>query len=254
MFDRWVIGQNRTRVDSWKNLKRAVGILGMALPILCLVGGSAFGGVAVQNSISHYYHTNMRDVLVGLLGCAAVMFMTYTGYGWLDNLVSWLIGIAGAGVVVFPCPTYPQVDDAPVGVFQLGQAASGPIHFGFAIAFFLLLALNAIFLFRVGAKKIGDRKRVRNAIYLASGLAIVASLVVLAVLWFAARAYFESSSIALVFETVMLEAFGVAWLVKGGVPGLMDDGAATTPRDRAPSRSTVRAARPPRRVAARRGL
>ena len=223
MFRDWIFAHNRTTVDSYKNLKRAVGILGMVLPLLCIFGGSVFSGLPVQNSISHYYHTNMRDVLVGLLGCAAILFMTYTGYGLLDNLISWAIGLAGAGVVIFPCPTYPPVDDALVGILQITQKVSGPIHFGSAIAFFFLLAVNSIFLFTIGRKKIpSGRKRTRNAIYLGSGIAILASLAVLAILWFAARTYFENSSIALVFETVMLVAFGVAWLVKGGLPGLQN--------------------------------
>jgi len=218
MFRDWILAHNRTDVDSYRNLKRAIGILGMLLPIACILGGTMIAGIPVQNSISHYYHTNMRDVLVGLLGCAAIMFMTYSGYGLVDNLFTWAIGLAGAGVVVFPCPTYPQVDAAPVGIFQLAQRTSGPVHFGCAIAFFVLLAANSIFLFTISRKKVpGGRKRVRNGIYLGSGLMIVASLIVLLVAWIAARDFFENSAIALVFETVMLLAFGVAWLVKGGL-------------------------------------
>jgi heme A synthase len=195
----------------------------MLLPLACVVGGLVFAGIPVQNSVSHYYHTNMGDALVGLLVCAAIFLMTYAGYSPLDNAITWVTGFAGIGVVVFPCPTYPQIDEARIGILDLPQRISGPIHLGFSTAFFLLLALIAIFLFTLSDKKNpGERKLRRNRIYLWSGIAILASLVTLLVIWLVARGFFESSPIALVFEWVMLLAFGVAWVVKGGFPGLAD--------------------------------
>jgi heme A synthase len=221
----WILDRNwpDPRIRSFRNLQRALGILGMVLPFACVVGGWVFAGLAVQNSVSHYYHTNMGDVLVGLLACAAIFLMTYAGYGPVDNAITWVTGMAGIGVVAFPCPTYPQIDDVRIGIFSLTQRVSGPIHLGFSTAFFLLLALISIFLFTLSDRKNpGKGKLRRNRIYLWSGLAILASLVTLLVLWLAAREFFESSPIALVFEWVMLVAFGVAWVVKGGFPGLQD--------------------------------
>jgi hypothetical protein len=223
MFREWILSHNRSEVDSYTNLKLAIGILGMALPLICIFGGLIFAGLAVQNSVSHYYHTNMRDVFVGLLACASILFMTYSGYGIIDNVVTWLIGLAGAGVVIFPCPTYPQMPKALVGILQLTQAASGPVHFGFSGAFFFLLAINSIFLFTLSKKKdVGHEKRLRNGIYVGSGVVILASLATLLILSLVAPNYFENSSIALVFEAVMLFTFGVSWLVKGDFPLFRD--------------------------------
>jgi magnesium-transporting ATPase (P-type) len=195
--------------------------------MICIFGGlfGALGpcGGAVQPSISHYYHTNMRDVLVGLLGCVAIFFMTYSGYGWLDNLFTWGIGLAGAGVAIFPCPTHPP-GATPVGILQLPQVTSGSIHYWCAGAFFFFLAINSIFLFTLSNEKgrLGQSKRSRNAIYIASGVVILASLLTLLILNSAAETFFENTPIALVFETVMLIAFGVSWLVKGDI-GLFRD-------------------------------
>jgi hypothetical protein len=221
----WILDRNwpDPEIRSFQNLQRALGILGMLLPPACVLGALLITGTHVQNSVSHYYHTNMGDALVGLLACAAVFLVTYAGHGPVDNAITSLAGIAALGIVVFPSPTYPQVDAASIGMFNLTQEVTGPIHLGFSAAFFILLAVISIFLFTLSDKKNpGERKLRRNRIYLWSGIAILASLAALLVLRLAAREFFENSSIALVFEWVMLWAFGVAWVVKGGFPGLAD--------------------------------
>ncbi len=224
MLREWILSHNKSDIDSYGNLKRAVGILGILLPLVCIIGGLNFHGQAVQHSVSHYYHTNMRDVLVGLLGCSSILFMTYSGYGIIDNVFTWAIGLAGAGVVIFPCPTYPQEPAAVVGILQLPQSTSGTLHFISAGVFFLLLAINSIFLFTLSDKKVpGEKKRLRNTIYTASGLVIIACLAILLVLYVAAGRFFENSSIALVFESIMLLAFGAAWLVKGDIAPFRDE-------------------------------
>lgn len=100
---------------------------------------------------------------------------------------------------------------------------SGPIHFGCAGAFFLFLAINSIFLFTLSDKKVvGDAKRTRNIVYIVCGVVILACLATLLVLDLVANDFFGTSSIALVFEAIMLLAFGFAWLVKSEI-GLFPD-------------------------------
>jgi hypothetical protein len=224
-WKQWILKQNwrNPEIRSFQNLQRALGILGMLLPPACVLGAWLITGTPVQNSISHYYHTNMGDALVALLACAAIFLMTYAGYSPIDNAITWLAGVAAVGIVVFPSPTYPQVDAAPIGIFNLTQKVTGPIHLGFSAAFFILLAVISIFLFTLSDKKNpGERKVRRNRIYLWSGIAILVSLAALFVIQLAAPKFFANSSIALVFEWVMLWAFGIAWVVKGGFPGLAD--------------------------------
>ena len=55
-------------VISYLTLRKAVGVLGIALPIVLAVGDLTFGnGRGLQPTISDYYATGMRDVFVGLL-------------------------------------------------------------------------------------------------------------------------------------------------------------------------------------------
>ena len=223
MFGKWVLSHNRSNAASYKNLRLFIGILGMALPVILVVGGLFYPGHTVQHSVSHYYHTDLRDVLVGTLASASILFMTYSGYGIIDVILTLAIGVAGFGVILFPCPTFPEMPQAVVGVFRLTQEVSGPIHFGCAGAFFLFLALNSIFLFTLSNKKaMGDAKRARNIVYVVCGVAILACLATLLVLDLVANDFFGTSSIALVFEAIMLLAFGFAWLVKSDI-GLFPD-------------------------------
>jgi hypothetical protein len=232
MLRDWIRGLNKSDIESYRNLKRAIGILAMLLPLICILGGFGALGRPAQNSISHYYYTNMRDVLVGLLGCVSILLMAYSGYGIIDNVVTWAIGFAGAGVVAFPCPPY-ALSQTPVGIFQLPQTTSGPIHFTCAAVFFFLLAINSIFLFTMSDKKIpGKKKQIRDAIYVASGVLILLCLATLLVIKLAARDFYNNSSIALIFETVMLLAFGASWLVKGEIPLFRDSKAETKKRSR----------------------
>ncbi|HEY9595654.1 MAG TPA: DUF998 domain-containing protein [Spirochaetia bacterium] len=223
MFAKWVLSHNRSNAASYRNLKLFIGILGMALPLILVVGGLLYPAHTIQHSVSHYYHTDLRDVLVGTLASASILFMTYAGYGIIDDILTWAVGIAGIGVIVFPCPTFPEMPQAPVGIFRLPQQLSGPIHFGCAGAFFLLLAINSIFLFTLSDKRsVGDAKRNRNIVYIVCGAVILACLAALLVLSLAAKDFFGNSSVALVFEAVMLLAFGFAWLVKADI-GLFRD-------------------------------
>ncbi len=242
MLRQWILTHNRSDEESYRNLKLFIGILGMALPVVLVVGGLFYPGHTVQHSISHYYHTPLRDVLVGILASASILFMSYAGYGIIDDVLTWVIGVAGVGVILFPCPTFPEAPSALVGVFQLPQAVSGPIHFGFAGGFFFFLAINSIFVFTVSDRdRPGPEKRARNLVYIICGAVILACLAALLVLWLAADSFFGNSSIALVLEAVMLLAFGFAWLVKADV-GLFGD----------PARAVRAAASPVRGAAQKR--
>lgn len=238
MFAKWVLSHNRSNAASYRNLKLFIGILGMALPLILVVGGLLYPAHTIQHSVSHYYHTDLRDVLVGTLASASILFMTYAGYGIIDDILTWAVGIAGIGVIVFPCPTFPEIPLAPVGIFRLPQQLSGPIHFGCAGAFFLLLAINSIFLFTLSDKRsVGDAKRNRNIVYIVCGAVILACLAALLVLSLAAKDFFGNSSVALVFEAVMLLAFGFAWLVKADIGLFRDAVVPTKSRSRGRRRS-----------------
>ncbi len=60
-------------------LRKAIGVLGVALPFLLMIGGW-LAGVALRPSMSAYYRTQMHDVFVGVLCALGLGLFAYEGY------------------------------------------------------------------------------------------------------------------------------------------------------------------------------
>jgi hypothetical protein len=71
---------NDPRVRSYLTLRKAIGIVGFALPIVIMIGKMILQGPGIQHSVSGYYYTVMRDVLVGSLCAIGVFLWSYRGY------------------------------------------------------------------------------------------------------------------------------------------------------------------------------
>lgn len=102
---RYTGDRDKAYTDSYRALRRAVGILGILLPFIFLIGDSVIGGsVRVRGSISEYYHTPMQDIFVGglcIIGFLLILYMAGE-YKSLDFLASVIAGVAVLGVVFFP--------------------------------------------------------------------------------------------------------------------------------------------------------
>jgi hypothetical protein len=201
------LGTPGNLVLSYLGLRRAVGIIGLALPFVLALGKIVVDGPGLQESISGYYYTSMRDVFVGALCAIGVFFLSYR-YRPQDDRLSNLVGVFAIGIALLP--TAP-VDPTPT------QRLVGDLHLGCAAAFFLLLAYFALFLFtRSDAEVLTARKRSRNAVYRVCGTTIVACLVLAVV----AHVVLGPAATAVLHPLFWLEsvadlAFGVSWLVKG---------------------------------------
>ena len=125
-------------------------------------------------------------------------------------------GISGLGVAFFPCHSG-NVPTKPVGIFQIMPTTSGYIHYGSASIFFILLAINSLFLFTLSKHAIKTKeKNIRNVIYRSCGIAIIISLVLLVIIRLTlGQEGMDQAKLVLIFETIMLLAFGLSWLVKG---------------------------------------
>ncbi len=223
--------KNKSLIISYFSLRNLIGWLGMFLPIICLIGGYVFPNhlEVMKPSISDYYHSNMKDFLVGILIAVSVFLITYKGSTKIENYVTNVIGAAGAGIALFPCLD----NTAPlklVGIFQVTPGFSNTTHFICAGAFFLLLSFNSLYFFAddIESKddadevKFGiDIKATRNKIYKWCGRVIFYSIIVLAVIkfivikWFIEPQKIDDLKIVFIFEFIMLWAFGISWLVKG---------------------------------------
>ncbi|MBW6500904.1 MAG: hypothetical protein K0B05_05870 [Bacteroidales bacterium] len=190
---------------SYLALRRAVGWIGILLPFVLLLGNKLiFGGSTGQPSISLYYHTPMRDVLVGGLCAVALFLFFYSGYDRWDNITANLAGFFALLIAFFPAS-----ETGPAGF-------SDYIHFPAAGLFLSCLAVFSLFLF---TKDDGDptpRKVIRNRIYMACGAIMTASLISLLLYLIFKRADHMSTPFIFWAETVALVAFGVSWLTKGG--------------------------------------
>ena len=221
---------NKSYLISYLGLRRLIGLLGILLPFVCVAGGCLFSGLSAQRSISYYYHTNMRDFFVGLLMGVGMFLITYKGYELIDNIVTSLSGLAGIGIATFPCLVSEDAA-APIGIFQLEPHLSDGIHVACAALFFGLLAVNSIFLFTLskgGVPRTSNKKK-RDIIYIACGVVILLAMAALVILQLTLpKRFIDDSRLVLIFEAIMLCAFGFSWLVKGET--LLKDGAiASTP-------------------------
>ena len=167
-------------------------------------------GSGIESSISHYYHTEMRDVFVGSLWAIGVFLFSYRGYDRRDEIAGNLACIFAIGVALFP--TEPEINPTP------RDGVLSALHFASAAAFFLTNAYFSLVLFRKSnpTKPPTPAKRKRNLVYTICGYTILACLVLIAV---AKSALSDSllKGLDLVFwlESVAVVAFGVSWLTKG---------------------------------------
>lgn len=209
--------KNKSIIISYIALRRFIGIMGMLLPVICILGGLIFSETGIQPSISAYYYTNMRDFFVGLLIGISFFLLTYKGYELIDNIITSFIGITGFGIAVFPC--FFSDSPLPIGIFQVNPEISDKLHVTSALVFFILLSVNSIFLFTLSKdKKIkkDSNKAKRNLIYIICGIIILISIITLFIINFTIDYDIISRyKLVLIFETIMLFVFGISWLVKG---------------------------------------
>ncbi len=209
--------RNRSIVLSYMKLRTLIGVLGMALPAMCYFWCIAYNGAQVLDSLSMHYYTNFRDVFVGILLAVSVFLLTYKGYDILDNVITIVIGVCGIGIAFFPCEN--KEATYKVSLLMLDNATTNIVHCISAALFFILLAVNSIFLFTKSKKPVekGSRKYWRNIVFITCGVVILAALAVMAAvsIW-ASQDFRDRTHVILIVETVMLASFGVSWLVKGG--------------------------------------
>jgi len=189
---------------SYLALRKAVGWIGILLPFTLMLGVFfIFNEEIIQESISHYYYTEMGDVFVGALSAVALFMFFYTGYNIWDNLAGFVAGFSAIGVALFPV--------TEVGASDL----IGKIHFTSAAVFFLTLAVFSLFLFTKKGPDPTPQKLIRNRIYVICGLIIIACMIALAIYINFIQTENSKSSFVFWTETVALVAFGVSWLTKG---------------------------------------
>jgi len=198
-------------VLSYLALRKAVGIVAVALPFILSIPWWLLRGHLLQSSISGYYYTDMRNLFVGSL-CAISMFMLCCrGYDRKDEIAGILGAICALGVAFFP--TTPDCGATP------SQHEVGIVHYAFAATLFLILSYFCLVLFKMTAadRQVTRKKVQRNLVYTICGSAILASMLALVVFNLVLKVKYLAGNLdtTFCFETTSLIAFGIAWLVKG---------------------------------------
>ena len=200
-------GSARGEVLSYIGLRRGIGVIGIALPFVLATGNLLLTGEGLRSSISSYYYTGMRDVLVGSL-CAVGVFLFCYRYERPDDWLGNLAGVSAVGVALFPT--------RPDGAAVAAQTVVGWLHLAFAVTFFASLAGFCLVLFTRDGGAPTARKSARNAVYRTCGVVILACRALAPL-----SAAFVPDEVAgplhVLFwlESAAIVAFGIAWFVKG---------------------------------------
>ena len=193
-------------VEAHIYLRRLMGLVAMSLPVFLPIAAIVCGDeTALRTSVSAYYHSSVGNEFVGALVTVGVFLFAYKGYDYWDDWLSNLGGLAALGVAL--CPLDPP-----------GMTESSAVQYSHYISgagLFLVLFVFAVFVFTKTAKceETTREKLQRNCLYRICGLVIAAGLIAC----FGWMVFADNDSIPFVFvaEFLMLEAFGLAWLVKG---------------------------------------
>ncbi len=200
----------RSLVLSYLSLRKAVGIIGTALPFVLAFGKMLLDGPGIQGSLSAYYYTGLRDVFVGSLCAIAVFLLSYRGYDRKDDIAGDLACVFGLGVALFP--TWPGGCAAP------RDGVVGGLHLVCAAGFFLTLAFFSLVQFRKTdpSKSPTPRKLQRNVVYTVSGYTILACLAMIAVVGLIpCDSPVQRLDPIFWLESAAVVAFGVSWITKG---------------------------------------
>jgi hypothetical protein len=202
---------------SYYTLLKLIGILCTSLPVIVVLGGFIQKGFVIEPSLSAYYYTNMRDYFIGLLIGVGLFLITYRGYEKIDAIMTDISGICIIGVAIFPAMNGVGAKGVKIGLFQIEAYLSNTIHTLLACICFVCLAFMCLFVFtKNGNEVLTPEKKLRNKIYKTCGMIMVLDMAFhQLVVMILSNDVVLTMKLILITETILLFAFGIAWLVKG---------------------------------------
>jgi len=124
-------------VRDYMSLRGMVGWIGTLLPATLIAGNTIFTRT-LPDSMSDYYYTPMRNVLVAALSALGIFLICYAGYDAWDR---WLTNLSGFGLigVAFCVPSPPS----PTRLSTV-QRVVADLHFACASVALVALAFMAL--------------------------------------------------------------------------------------------------------------
>jgi hypothetical protein len=202
-FGKVIIMENFTK--SFLLQRKIIGIAGILLPIISvfhIFENTNF----IRESLSSYYHTNIRDLFVGILCIIGIFLISYRGYDKRDNWCSSIAGIAAILTAFFPVK---NEIDLTYSFLTVNGTISNILHLVFAAIFFIALSYMSFFLFTLGKDKI------RNIIYKISGIIMFSFMIFFSLVYWLFPEFSIATKFTFICETIMVFSFGTSWLIKG---------------------------------------
>ncbi len=199
-------------IYSYRDHRTVVGILGMALPFVLFLGALIVFQTGMQDSISSYYHTGMRNVFVGALWAIGLCLLSYKGYERIDDMAGNFACVSAMGITLFP--TAPQVNPS------IEASWIGGVHLFFGALFFLTLIYFSLCLFtKTHPEKTPTLgKLLRNKIYRGCGYSMALCMLLILIYFVLPNkegSFLERINPVFLLETIAILAFGLSWLAKG---------------------------------------
>jgi hypothetical protein len=243
------LGAEREAAESqvlkgYMSLRRLVGCIGALLPATLIAGNTIFTRT-LPDSMSDYYYSHMRNILVAALSALGIFLICYAGYDAWDR---WLTNLSGFGLigVAFCVPSPPS----PVRLSTV-QRVVADVHFTCAAVALVALAFMALRFTRTystpdstghgvmnwvraafgfapdgpGEPRTPAKQR-RDRVYRVCGFAMFGTMALAGLANIVPASDQDGIPFLFVFEALTVIAFGVAWLVKGQamvVPAALKD-------------------------------
>jgi hypothetical protein len=205
-------------VLSYLGIRQAIGLSGLLLPILLGPVGWLVFDIDIQNNMSSYYHTDLRDVFVGTLSAMGIFLFCYRGHDWVENWTANIGCVAALGVAL--CPLNEKSD------LLLQNTLPGHLHTLSGGVFFLILAFYSLYHFpssRPDKAEPEPHVQQRNFVYRTSGVVILLTLLAMGTYLFVLpgdwRKACDDYNLLFWLEWIALWAFAAAWLIKGRTLG-----------------------------------
>ena len=221
------VEKNNIWLTSQHSLRKLIGILGICLPIfIFLVLWIDAGYTSPLFSISHYYFTRASSVFVIIVSLLAIFLLIYKGKERVDFYFSSVAGLFALCLLIFPTDNISNKCNDPNFLYSLTilpESKFRPVfHYISAAIFLSCLAYMSLFIFTKSDKSPelrGKNKRRRNRIFRTCGIIMVLALLVILAnpLRIISNDTFVKYHLMFWMETISVESFGVAWLVKAEV-------------------------------------
>ncbi len=208
--------------NSQYRLRKTIGILGIALPLLLLLNHEE-----LLPSMSHYYYTTAGVFFISILSAFGLILLTYQGYAreegefLSDNAITTMAAVCIFITVLVPtkadgymCPV--QLMEPNRYLFGHENPIHGAIHLISAGLFLCLLGYMCFAKFTM-SPAISPIKKQYYKISAYIIWASVAALIIMFSIEKIAKIDLNNYWPAYVFwlELIAVWAFGIAWLVKG---------------------------------------